>query len=631
MQRHIKIATIFGILAGIYFILPYCFGIAAKHYAFTFLENENQTLGKVLGIHLDFDQYDRGWFHSSAVLKIEKRSADGHWEIIKKIPLVIDHGPAYREENKFQDGLGMIKSSGLQLDNFPYQITFSDNIGFSRQEGIFELTPNKSSTYKPEFQMSSLVLYTNSNLKATDFQFNVVGQGLHFQDPQQSYSLNLQNLQTMVTANYLDDRHWQMTVGLNLEKNQLTTVLPNDSSSVTVNADKININGMHFDTQQIAKVLAEVVQLKQAADEQRPTKPTAWMALLQQLITQIVHNDTSAEIKGLSFVTPMGQVDVQYIVSFPTLKTEHDYFDVATRNVGNLEVEIPNWKFVNTDANMMFALSNFQYNEKNNTVFSRHSKMTLGAVNISNVQSTGNTHIFYAAGLSYEGELHGDPKHLSQTMGWDLSKLCFSDNCFNKIHGKLELLQMNFDAFRGIAAATQQVVQYDPQQTESIGARWMDLASAYAKLISPDSQVILSHDMMTPFGEVHVQGQLTWPGLASQSTSVSEAFPAFLDQTVYQLHMIFPAAYVNAFLNQQTTAPEPAPAPVTQNAASPAAPPVASVTAEKTPAFEVQAAQFVQYALNQGYLKKVGDAYTVDLAGKGSVLTINGIPWKMPG
>jgi hypothetical protein len=128
--------------------------------------------------------------------------------------------------------------------------------------------------------------------------------------------------------------------------------------------------------------------------------------------------------------------------------------------------------------------------------------------------------------------------------------------------------------------------------------------------------------MMTPVGEVHLQGQLTWPSFVPDNTSASPALPAFLDQTVYQFRMLVPAAYVNAFLDQQAKAPTPAPA------AAPTTP--AATTADKTPAFEVQAAQFVQYAINQGYLKKVGDAYTTDLAGKGSVLTINGIPWKMP-
>lgn len=625
MRRPFKVLTIFVILAGIYLILPFCFGVVAEHSASTFLKNENQSLGKVLGIHLDFEQYNRGWFHSTAILQIEKKGADGNFEILRKIPLVIDHGPAFREKNKFEDGLAVIKNRGLQVDNFPYQITFTDNIGFSGEHGVFELTPNTSISDQSEFKMHSLVIHTQSNLKATEFQFDVVGQGLHFQGSEQPYSLNIQNLHTIMAANYLGERHWQLTLGLELGKNHFTTALPNNApnnaSLLTVNVDKIDFSDVHFDTQQVAKILAEVVQLKQAKDAQQPTKPTAWVALLQQFLMQIIHNDTSAEIKGLSVVTPMGQANAQYIVSFPTLKTEHDYFDVATHNVGDLAIDVPSWKFVNTDKNMAFALSNLQYKEQNNTVFSRHSKMTLGAFDVSSTLTTEKTPTFYVTGLTYEGDLHGDMKHLSQTMNWDLSKFCFSGNCFDKIHGKLELLQMNFDAFRGIAAATQKVVQYDPQQSESIGARWMDLATAYSKLVSSDTQVILSHDMMTPVGEVRVQGELTWPSFVSESAAAAPALPAFLDQTVYHLHMLFPAAYVNAFLDQAAKASPLTPAPTATTAPA---------TAEKTPSFEIQATQFVQYAINQGYLKKVGDAYTLDLAGKGSVLTINGIPWKMP-
>ena len=638
MRRPIKITMIFVIFAGIYLILPYFFGMAAKNSTLAFVNNENQSLGKVLGLHFDIQKYNRGWFHSTATLQVEKRDATGNWAVIKNIPLVIDHGPTYRVDGHYQSGLGMIKSDGLQLDNdFPYQIIFRDNIGFTGERGSFAFLSKKANASGSGFQAGSLVLNTRSNLKATHFEFDLKGQGLHYQDLQQSLSADIQNLDTTLTADYVSDRHWQITLGLGLDKSQLTTTLPNSASMVTVNADQIDLSGAHFDTQEIAKVLAEVVQLKQSADEQKPMKPTAWMALLQQFLTQIIHKDTSAEIKGLSFTTPMGQVSAQYVVSFPTLNPKHDYFDVATRNVGDLQINIPSWKFTNADKNTEFSLSNLQYNEQNNTVFSRHSKLTLGGFDIRNLQATQKTPVVYATGFTYEGALNGDPKHLSQVMDWDLTRLCFSDNCFNKIHGKLELMHMNFDAFRGIAAATQQIVQFDPQETESVSARWMELAQAYVKLISPQTQLVLSHNMMTPVGDVQVHGELSWPGLAESTASASPALPVFLDQAVYQLHLIFPAAYVNAFLDQQANAPAPVAttAPAKPGvAANPTAVPAtvaAAPAATKTPAFEVQAAQFVQYAITQGYLKKAGDAYTVDLAGKGSVLTINNIPWKMPG
>jgi len=40
--------------------------------------------------------------------------------------------------------------------------------------------------------------------------------------------------------------------------------------------------------------------------------------------------------------------------------------------------------------------------------------------------------------------------------------------------------------------------------------------------------------------------------------------------------------------------------------------------------FVAQAADFVRYALSQGYLKKVDNAYVVDMSGVGHQVAING-------
>jgi hypothetical protein len=123
--------------------------------------------------------------------------------------------------------------------------------------------------------------------------------------------------------------------------------------------------------------------------------------------------------------------------------------------------------------------------------------------------------------------------------------------------------------------------------------------------------------MTTSEGMVKVHGEVSWPGLTPDLT-VAPTLRDFLSQSVYQLSMLFPAAYVNAFLSSQTAL-----------AANPA-PSSASVDVKVEPSFEMQAAQFLQYAITQGYLKKVGDAYVLDLSGKGSVITINNVPWKAP-
>src|SRR3990167_5430685 len=95
MQRRNKLALALFVIMGIYTILPFCFGIIAKHYTKTFLQHENKTIGNVLNINVKLVQYDRRWFHSTAIMKLEQKTEDGIFEIIKKIPVLITHGLIY--------------------------------------------------------------------------------------------------------------------------------------------------------------------------------------------------------------------------------------------------------------------------------------------------------------------------------------------------------------------------------------------------------------------------------------------------------------------------------------------------------------------------------------------------------
>ncbi|MCX7125166.1 MAG: hypothetical protein NTU49_05315 [Gammaproteobacteria bacterium] len=126
----------------------------------------------------------------------------------------------------------------------------------------------------------------------------------------------------------------------------MSKMLPDAAlTKVVLNADKINLNNIHLNTQTMAKTIGEMVQLKQAEDANQPVKATAWMALFQQFLTQMIQDNTSASVAGLAVSTPMGELSGEYDVSFPTLSNAHDYFDVATRNVGVLQVDVPHWMY----------------------------------------------------------------------------------------------------------------------------------------------------------------------------------------------------------------------------------------------------------------------------------------------
>ncbi|OGT50107.1 MAG: hypothetical protein A3E82_02205 [Gammaproteobacteria bacterium RIFCSPHIGHO2_12_FULL_38_11] len=616
MQRRNKLALALFVIMGIYTILPFCFGIIAKHYTKTFLQHENKTIGNVLNINVKLVQYDRRWFHSTAIMQLERKTEDGSFEIIKKIPVLITHGPIYIFNGRVKTGFAVIKSQLFSIDpQSPFQAYFHENIGFAGEHAAFIFSSEKTKENEiAPFHVDSFQLSMNSKLDANKFHFFIDAHGLHFQDPKKAITVTIRRLKSTLLAQYLSDQHWALTWGIDLKKNQLTTVMPgNESTMLTLNTDNIKLANLHFDTKKMALVANEMVELKQATDSGQSIKATAWMALFQQLLTQVIQKDTTAMVSGLSVSTPVGQLIARYNVSFPTLPDAHDYFDVATHNVGNLQVDVPQWTYTDLKNNTLFSLKKLHYSENNNTVFSRNSTMTLGSFNIQDTQSTSKTPILAVNALFYQGELNGDATHLSQTMHWKLADVCFSDGCFNQIHGKLELLNMNFNAFRTIALATQQIVQYNPQKMQSMRTRWMDLANAYAKLISPETKIVLTHDMTTPEGNVSLQGDLLWPNL-NVNTAVASDVNALMGQAVYEFRLLFPAVYVNAFLADQKK---------TMMAKNPAAD-------AKEPSFETQTADFLQYAILQGYLKKVGDAYTVDLTGKGDAITVNGIAWKAP-
>lgn len=621
MRRSIKITLTLAFLVGIYFLLPYFFGMMTKRYTTQFVNNENITLGKVFGIQLNITQYHRGWFSSDAVLQIERQNSVGDWELSQSIPLIIQHGPSFDFGDHKVAGVGMISAMGVPLmANSPYKLNIQEVVGFAGERGTVVFLGDKANPAIDGFRINSLVMNVRSNLKADRFVFKIAGKELHIDDPQQSLSADIGDFNVNLDARYLDDRHWQMTAGFLSNNDTISMLAANGgASNVAVHADLFSLDRLHLDTKEMAKLLAELVQIKDASDAQQPISPSAWMALFQQLLVQLVHNDTAVSLQGLSVKTPMGELQLHYDVAFPSLPQSHDYFDIATHGVGQLKMTVPHWSYTFAEQNKELSLSDLQYLEKNNTVFSRHSNLSFGAFDVTDSTERAKAPLFYAAGFSYQGDLQGSIDNLSQLMDWKMAKLCWSGQCFNQLEGELKLMHMDYDAFRGIAAATQQIVQFDPSKGGSIEAKWADLATAYAKLVSAKTTVDFLHQMKTPGGTMALHATVSWPGLKENMAS-SNLLSTVLDQSVYQLHLQFPAIYVDGFLDEQANASR-AVAPKT---------PVEPVSKPVEPPFGVQVADFLKYAIQQGYLKKTGDAYQSDLSGKGTVFTINGAAWKSP-
>lgn len=617
MRRPIKIAIILLILIGISALLPLLLGAVAQRYSSEFVQRENKTLGQIFDVQLQLIHYHRGWFRSTAILQIEQQTDAGNLELIKQIPVTIQHGPLYRAGNQFHIGFAAIKSHAFSpFDSLHYIVSLQNHVAFNgASHASLLITETPGADTLNQFHMDWLSLDVHANTQATHLHFNIKGQGLRFQDPQDSLSVNIQQLQSGLDAHYLGDRHWELQFGLTLTKNQVSTLMPGDATSMlTVNAQQLYLKRVHFDTEEMGKLLGEMAELKQAEDANQPIKTTAWMALFQQFLTQMIQSDTSVALQGLSVSTPMGQLMGDYNARFPTLPINHDYFDVATSNVGILQVDAPRWTYTDMPSHTEFSLTGLHYHENNHTVFLRNTNLAFDTFTVKNTQFSAMP-VIDADGFVYRGTLQGDLKNLSQSMRWQLGKMCYTNICFDHIQGKIDALKMNYNAFRDIAAATQHVVQYDSADVNSMQTRWMNLANAYLKLITPQTELIFSHDMVTPEGNMEIQGDLSWPTI-NASITVAPTLDTVMDQAVYKLRLLFPAIYVDTFLAEEKTV-------ATKNNQAEKAQPAA-----QTPQLESQIALFLKYAIAQGYFKKVGKAYTVDLTGRGRAITINGIGWK---
>lgn len=625
MQRFVKIGIIFGVLLCGYLALPFCFGSLAQHYSTKFVDNSNKTVGKVLGLHFELTQYHRGWFHSQAILQISNTAADGNQEIIQSVPITIEHGPTYRLNGRTHMGVGGVSSPSVTLKpEVAYQLFFHDNISFSGERAVLMLLSNQTAQSQFPVQVRALSLGIASDLKAQHFHFTLKGSDLRYQDPQHAISLTIKTLNADLLASYLADRHWQSVFSLGLQNNQLTSIISNATgapSPVTLNLADVSIQHVHLDTQALAKFLGDLVQLKNAANKAQPARPFAWAALIQELLTQLINTDTQMSVQGFSLTTPMGQAQLQYDVSFPALPQKHDYFDLATMNVGELQLSVPHWIYTNPQNNIQFALTNFHYRVSSNTVFSRRSRMEIGALDVTNLQ-TGHPATFSANGFLYHGEVTGDPYTLSQVVDWKIAKICAMGGCFQNVRAEFQFLHLSYAAFRGIATATQQLVQQNPgaQPQQPAVLHWLDLANAYIKLVTPTTQIIFANDMQTPQGQLTMNANVSWPSLKIPENTTLTTHRLF-HEAHYTAHLLFPAAYADALLEDAQS--------VAIAAKNPNGP-VTAATENQGPPFEVQAAQFLRYVIAQGYLKKVGNGYVADLSGKGSVVSVNGKPWQAP-
>ncbi|OGT52442.1 MAG: hypothetical protein A3E84_03325 [Gammaproteobacteria bacterium RIFCSPHIGHO2_12_FULL_42_13] len=610
MRRSIRFTIITAILALVYFALPFTCGIFLQSSLQHFISYENERLGDTLGAHLALTGYHRGFFASRATLQIDRKDAQGRTVVLGQVPLDITHGPMHVTNGRFHLGLGVISATDFSLGKkWPYLLSFHEYVDFMRFHGLFMLKPASASGNSAlgALQADTLELETASNLTADQFSFLLTGNNVHYQNVTKTVLTHAQKFVGQLSASRAGEHHWQLDVGMGLDNAHLLLTLPGqENARFGVNVDSIDLSNLHVDTKNIAAWLSKIVRIDEANSSGKSVPPAAWIALFQEFLTQSVSRDTQAHVEGFSLMSPMGDFEVTYDTSFPGLPSPHDYFDIATGNVSTLHVSVPSWSYVDAPSNTRFNVGNLAISGANNTVFARHLTLTAENFAVKNAQLSEAPPLFSATAISYRTESSGDSRAWSRTLRWRVGTLCFSEDCYKKIVGDLKLENLNFSAFRDIAAATQQVVQYDTSQPETLQSKWEKLALAYAKLITPETSAVLSYDMATGMGDMTVYAALSWPTLPAIKNNPT--VDTFLDNADYQLRAQLPANYIDAFMQQQKINASPDRAPT-----------------DAPPSFEIQLAQVTKRAIDSGYLKKVGGDYILDMVGRGGDMTINGM------
>lgn len=622
MRRYTKIGLFIALpIIILYLVLPLFFGIATKRYLREFVQYENASLGDTLGMQVTVQDYHQGWFHSRATLLIQKK-INGTFQNWKTIPVKITQGPLYQLYGRMTGGLGLLESENTLADAASsYDASFKENIAFNGDQTQYVLLKAKSPQTMPNVpHVQSLLIYGKSDFNADQFQFHAIAKELALTDPAKSFNLHTQELSAQLNAHYLKNQQWHFVTSVNIGENKISFPMHTDPKSLmTIQSDQIQLADLHINTEQVTQLLKQITQLKQQQESNTHQPPSDWIWLAEDALAHMIQDNTQFQIQGLTMTTPYGTVNFHFSLSFPTLPKNHDYFDVAMNSVGDTRLTIPNFQITNDAFYSQFKLSNFTYDGRNNTIFSRNADMAFELFDVDSTDPIKNPTRFSMTGFLYHADANGNTKRFTQQMQWSLNKLCVTNDCSRNIKGTLKFENLNPAAFRSIATAARQLMQYHPTQPSLLMAQWMDIINAYAKLISPQTKITLSNTVTSPQGEVIVQGAVSWPNLSQTQVGMADHLT---NQADYQLHVAIPAVYINNLINRAKT----------DGTTTPPTPSAETTASAQTPAsgLDKQIAPWLEYLIQNAYVQQANNAYVLDLKGHGQSFTMNGKEWKTP-
>lgn len=629
MGRSLKVIIVVVILGLLYTSLPYFFGFATKRYVNAYSAHENKLLTKRFGVRLQFEDYKRGWFGSSADLLIQKKIGE-QFQTLRKLPVKITHGPIYRIDGKFYAGLGNVSSRIVATPQLPYSMRFEEHIAFNGEHTVLLLLLPKSVHDKHgPLYFDQVKISGKSSLKADHFEIVLTADGLQVKDPLSSHTAKLDALVVRVNAQEAKNKNWQSVVGMNMKGLNFSFPLQSTHQSGRFTLDNLSLQNLSFDTKTLQGLLMQAMTLRKEflANEQHPN-PAAWIPLAKKTLSSMVTARTALDVDGLSVKTPYGGVFLKkYHVSFPALKENHTPFDVFSYMVSSLDLSVPFLHIPLPDSKQVFHLNNLKMTTEANTIFSQEGNISIDGMSVNHSGVKPDQAAFHAGPFEYQGNVTGNTQKISQKFKWTLGQLCVTGDCFHQIQMHLDFDNMNYQALAKLTDAADNLLVQQAnkhQNPEALIGQTMAMMNDYLKLFTKETKLTLGFEMQSPKGKVKLDGHLAWPTLGENPTAHD-----FVQNSHYQLNLVVPSEYVDEFLahadHQQAVQHKAA-----DDSDSSAAAHVGTHTSQEHHDSDNSSARLLHYAIQNNYIVKKDGVYVLNLSGQGTKVMMNGKLWQSP-
>jgi hypothetical protein len=376
----IKVAVIIVVLLIVLIFLPFIVGIVVKN-------NTNNILRSVLmtpKIKAEVVSYDRGWFHSSAVVKISiPETMDANAKPLSfEVKEVVGHGPFVHTASGWDFAKAAIVITSMSKDyplNISGSLSFANNLTASAKVSswkFFSKTKQSGSKTKQSGSLDNWQSLFKSNIssgvstvssRVDNLMFKLPMQGKQRKDQDQDITMNVKNAHGHSDFNvknpWLNARGksvvGEMTIGSGKHINVIRHIVMHTHSIA-----KNDVFGMGFDLTALSLETAAAgkfshIVISASANGLSVSKLTSLTTLLHKFnaatgqerkeLSQSVNaalmsalaNNLDLQIKKFSVITPQGPFDLNLDLKLPKQgTTTPSYFVILAAMQADLNVNM---------------------------------------------------------------------------------------------------------------------------------------------------------------------------------------------------------------------------------------------------------------------------------------------------